>query len=69
MQDEQERYIDYRFSSKTVARITGLKGDTLEKYRKMYRPTYFVVVNSSLAEFYQYILNTSYAFKKQEGIQ
>jgi hypothetical protein len=69
MQDEQERYIDYRFSSKTVARITGLKGDTLEKYRKMYRPTYFFVVNSSLAEFYQYILNTSYAFKKQEGIR
>jgi hypothetical protein len=69
LQDEQERYIDYRFSSKTVSRITGLKGDTLEKYRKIYRPTYFFVVNSSLAQFYQYILNTSYAFKKQEGIQ
>jgi hypothetical protein len=69
LQDEQERYIDYRFSSKTISRITGLKGDSLEQYRKMYRPNYYFVVNSSLAEFYQYILTTSYAFKKQEAVQ
>ncbi len=69
VQEEQENYIDYRFSSKTITRITGLKGDTLEQYKKMYRPSYFFVVNSSLAEFYQYILNTSYAFRKQAGIQ
>ncbi|MGN6533843.1 MAG: hypothetical protein ACTHK0_19030 [Ginsengibacter sp.] len=69
LQEEQENYIDYRFSSKTISRITGFKGDTLEQYKKMYRPSYFFVVNSSLAEFYQYILSTSYAFKKQVGIQ
>jgi len=69
LDEEQERYIDYRFSSKTISRITGLKGDTLEKYKKLYRPNYYFVANSSLAEFYQYLLNTSYAFKKQEGIE
>ena len=69
LDEEQERYIDYRFSSKTISRITGLKGDNLEKYKKLYRPNYYFVANSSLAEFYQYLLNTSYAFKKQEGIE
>ncbi|MEO6813336.1 MAG: hypothetical protein ABI172_05360 [Ginsengibacter sp.] len=69
VQDEQDRYIDYRFSAKTISRITGLKGDDLEKYRKMYRPNYFFVVNSNLTQFYEYILNTSYAFKKENGIQ
>lgn len=69
LQDEQDRYIDYRFSSQTISRITGLKGDALEKYKKLYRPTYFFVANTTIAEFYEYILNTSYSFKKQEGIK
>lgn len=69
IQDEQDRYIDYRFSSKTISRITGLTGDELEKYKKTYRPTYYFIVNSTLTQFYEYILNTSYAFKRKEGIQ
>lgn len=67
--DEQDRYVDYRFSPKTIARITGLRGDTLNRYIKMYRPDYAFVVNSNLTQFYEYILNTSYAFKKENGIQ
>ncbi len=69
IEQEQERYVDYRFSSNTVSRVTGLKGEALEKYRRLYRPSYFFVVNSSLAQFYEYILNTSYYFKTQEGIR
>lgn len=69
IQEEEERYVDYRFSASTVSRVTGLKGDTLEKYRRLYRPSYFFVVNSTLAQFYEYVLNTSYMFKRQEGIK
>ncbi len=69
IQQEQDNYVDYRFSSKTISRITGLKGTNLENYKKLYRPSYFFVVSSTLAEFYQYILNTYYLFKKQEGIR
>ncbi|MDQ6890304.1 MAG: hypothetical protein M3Z56_08525 [Bacteroidota bacterium] len=68
IEDEQDRYVDYRFNSKTITRITGLRGDTLLRYKKLYRPSYFFVTTSSLTEFYEYILNTSYAFKKQEEI-
>lgn len=69
IEDEQERYVDYRFSPATVSRVTGLKGEALEKYRKLYRPSYFFVVNSTLTQFYEYVLNTSYYFKRQEGIK
>jgi hypothetical protein len=66
IEQEQENYVDYRFSAKTISRVTGLQGDSLELYRKMYRPNYYFVVNSTLAEFYEYILTTSYAFRKKE---
>lgn len=69
MQEEEERYVDYRFSSGTVSRVTGLKGEALERYRRLYRPSYYFVVNSTLAQFYEYVLNTSYKFKRQEGIK
>ena len=69
VQDEQERYVDYRFNSREITRITGLKGDTLLRYKKLHRPSYLFVLTSTLAEFYEYILNTSYAFKKEEGIK
>ena len=67
--EEQDRYVNYRFSSKVINRITGLSGDTLTKYKKLYRPSYLFVISSTLPEFYQYILNTSYAFKREEGIE
>ena len=69
LQEEQDRYIDYRFSSKTIKRITGLSGDSLSTYQKMYRPDYYFVVNTTLTQFYQYILNTSYAFRRKFTLQ
>jgi hypothetical protein len=69
MDEEQDRYVDYRFNSKTISRITGLTGDTLSRYKKLYRPSYDFVSRSTLTEFYKYILSTSYSFKKAEGIE
>jgi len=65
LEEEQDRYVDYRFSSKTIKRITGLSGDSLLTYQKMYRPDYYFVVNTTLTQFYQYILNTCYAFRRK----
>lgn len=69
LQQEQDQYVDYRFSSKTITRITGLTGDSLEVYKKLYRPDYYFVTSSTLAEFYSYILNTSYAFRKRRPLE
>lgn len=68
IEEEQDKYVKYRFNAKLVRRITGLGGDTLTNYMKLYTPSYDFIINSSLTEFYQYILNTSYAFKRDEGI-
>jgi hypothetical protein len=69
MDDEQNKYVEYRFNPKLVRRITGLSGDTLKTFMKLYKPSYFFVISSSLAQFYEYILNASYAFKNEEGIK
>lgn len=69
VEEEQDHYVDYRFNTKLIHRITRLNGDTLARYKKLYRPSYSFVVTSTLARFYEYILNTSYIFKRDEGIQ
>lgn len=69
LQQERDAYVDYRFNSQLISRITGLKGKDLEVYKKIYRPTYEFVLSSSMVSFYTYILNTSYAFKARHGIQ
>lgn len=65
---EEEGYVNYRFNARLISRITGLQGDDLENYRQTYRPTYEFASKSTLEEFYQYILNTSYAYKRAHGI-
>lgn len=67
IEQEQDQYVDYRFSSKTITRITGLTGDSLEVYKKLYRPDYYFIISCTLAGFYSYILNTSYAFRKRNS--
>lgn len=65
-EQEQENYINYRFNKSTVKRITRLQGKELETFMKIYRPDFNFTENSSLAGFYQYILNASYQFKKEQ---
>ena len=63
LEQEQENYINYRFNKNTVKRITRLEGKELEAFMKEYRPDFIFTQSSSTVEFYQYILNASYAFK------
>lgn len=67
IEQEQDSYINYRFSSVLIKRITSMGGDTLNRYKRQYRPTYNFVARSNELEFYQYILNCFYAFRRQEG--
>lgn len=69
LSEEEDRYVDFRFSSKTIERITGLKSPDLEEYQKLYRPSYYFTANSTLTQFYEYILKTSYTFKEENGIK
>lgn len=64
---EQEKYVNYRFSKITVKRITNLEGSALDTFLVWYRPSYDFAANSSELQFTQYILNASYQYKKLTG--
>lgn len=62
-EEEKEKFIDYRFNKTTVRRVTGLQGKELEEFIKSYRPGFEFTLNSSLVDFYDYILKASYEYK------
>lgn len=62
--EEEEKYVNYRFNKSTVRRVTGLEEKDLDIFMKMYRPDYTFTRNSSLVDFYRYMLEASYDYKK-----
>lgn len=63
-EQEQEKYINYRFNKIFVKRITGLEGNLLDTFLVWYRPTYEFARNSNELIFNQYILSAYYQFQK-----
>lgn len=61
--EEQQKFIDSRFSKSLVRQITGLKERDLERFMKLWRPTYELVAFAEEYQFYQYILDASRYFK------
>ena len=62
-QEEQEKYITFRFNKTLVKKITHLEGQQLDTFLIKYRPTYEFVSNADEITFNQYILNCSYKYK------
>jgi len=69
LEEEQENYIKYRFNKLAIKRITRLEGAELENFMVLYRPSFEFAQRASTVEFYQYILNASYQFKKEQLIR
>ena len=63
IEEEQEKFIDHRFTKKLVQQITKLQGLELERFMKAYRPDYYFTSFSSDIEFHTYILEASKYFK------
>lgn len=63
-EQEQDKYIDWRFNKTLVRRITGLQSPALDSFIVWYRPSYEFVANTSEIAFTQYILNAFYQFKR-----
>jgi hypothetical protein len=63
-EQEQEKYVNYRFNKLFVGRITGLKSPVLDTFLVWYRPTYEFASGSDELTFNQYILNAFYQFQK-----
>ncbi len=65
-EQEQEKYINYRFSKTVVKRITRLEGEPLSLFMMRYRPTYEFASNADELTFNQYVLNCYYNFKMEQ---
>lgn len=65
LEQEQENYIKYRFNKTAVKRITRLEGADLDNFMTLFRPSFEFTEMATTVEFYQYILNASYQYKKE----
>jgi len=68
IEEEQDKYVNYKFNNTLIKRVTGLSGILLDKYKLLYTPSYEFLIIATELEFYEYILNTASQFKKKEGI-
>ncbi len=70
-QQEQDKFVGFRFNKNFVRRITQLQGAELDTFMVRYLPTYEFASTADEVTFNKYILNSSYAFKiellKQES--
>ena len=64
LQEEEDKFIDHRFSRALVRRITGLSGDSLIQFINLYRPSLEFTQLSTDYEFLEYIKLASIEFRK-----
>lgn len=61
--EEQQKFIDSRFTKGLVKQITGLNDRDLERFMTLWRPTYEMVAFNDEYQFHKYILDASKYFK------
>ncbi|RYE39218.1 MAG: hypothetical protein EOP48_26050 [Sphingobacteriales bacterium] len=64
IQQEQDKYIDHRFSKGLVRRLTGLDSTNLEKFMNVYRPPYEFAVLLGDYDFQKYVKDSYDRFKQ-----
>jgi hypothetical protein len=66
LEEEQDKYVDYRFNKNLVKRITGLQRPAIDSFMRLYRPSYQFIRNcENDYEFYKYIKDCSIYFLAQ----
>lgn len=64
IEEEHDKYVDYRFNRILVRRITGLQKPLLDTFMRYYRPSYeFIRSFESDYDYYKYIKDCSLAFR------
>lgn len=67
LNEEQEKYVNYRFSKALVRQLTGLSGDAQEAFMKAFRPTYEFTAYSSDYDFQSYIKESYRIFQRSKA--
>jgi len=68
VEDEQDKFIEHRFTRYIVKKITGLDGDMEDSFMFHYRPSYEFTKTASDYEYYDYIKLAFYDFERRHGI-
>lgn len=66
-EEEKEYYIDSRFPAVYVAKLTGLKGDSLQVFLVRYRPTYDFCRKASNEAIFLYINDKVRIYRKEHA--
>ena len=64
IKEEQEYYVDRSFPKQWVASVTGLRGDSLNRFMMLYRPSYSFCRKSSREQMLIYVSDKLKEFKK-----
>jgi hypothetical protein len=65
VEEEQDKYVDYRFNKTLVRKITGLQQPALDTFMRIYRPSYEFIQNcENDYEFYKYIRDCGMYFSR-----
>lgn len=63
--EEQDKYVDHRFTKAIVRRLSGLQSPALDTFMRQYRPSYdFIVSCETEYQFYKYIVDWAKFFEK-----
>ena len=63
LMDEQEKFVDYRFSKALVRRLTQLDGTALDSFMRLYRPSFMFTKFAGDYDFQQFIKESFNRFK------
>ena len=67
LQEEQDKYVEYRFSKALVRRLTQLDGTALDSFMRVYRPSYLFTKLAGDYDFQQYIRESFNRYKNGQG--
>jgi len=64
LEEEHDKYVDYRFSRNLVKRITGLQKPLLDTFMRLYRPSYeYIRSFENDYDYYKYIKDCGLSFR------
>lgn len=61
---EQEKYIEYVFNPELIQKLTALGTDSVEVYRRHFRPSYDYLINWNEYDYYLYIKSSVDVFRR-----
>lgn len=62
--DYKDNVIEYKFSTQLVSRTTGLSGEELDKFRRIFKPSYFFIITCTQYELTNYIKDCYQKYQK-----